>query len=167
MSTASLPQRIISLKLFREALFTSFYWHGQLINARLKVKLQLWFVTIHEQELLQLCQGHVRVPRWRTSIAQGSSSKESWTRWGRRHEDEGLVFFRLNDRSVYSQPADALIIISTGVVLPHLILSQALFCEPYQTVFPGKSCIIKNMWPRTLPTVPIKVGSKCFRQEAH
>ena len=62
---------------------------------------------------------------------------------------------------------DALIVISTGEVLKHLILSQALFCEPYQTFFPGKSCIIKKMWPRTLPTVPRKAGSKCFRQEAH
>ena len=29
--------------------------------------------------------------------------------------------------------SDALFIIPTGVVLPHLIWSQALFCEPYQT----------------------------------
>ena len=48
-------------------------------------------------------EDYVWSPRWRASIAQGSSSWESQTRRGRRPEDDGMLFFRLDDWSFYSR----------------------------------------------------------------
>ena len=100
---------------------------------------------------------------------QGELNKTRKT--SRRWRVAGLMI------DTFIHDSDALIIITTGVALPHLIWSQALFCEPCQTfslpafflpfISVVKSAWKKKMWPRTLPTEPRKAGCKCLRQEAH
>ena len=67
--------------------------------------LERWFLTIHERASITsaLKAMYGLQDGEHASIAQGSSCEESQTRRGRRKEDDGLFFFRLDDRSFYSR----------------------------------------------------------------
>ena len=123
MSTASLPQRIISLKLFREALFTSFYWHGQSINADSKSNSNDgFFKTIHEQASItsaRTCTGSKMANKHCTrKQLQGelNETRKTSRRWR-------VAFLQANDRYVYSR-------LGCAYHYPHQSSSATLNLQP-------------------------------------
>ena len=101
---------------------------------RLKVKLQRWFLTIHEQASITSALKAM----YGFQNGEQALHKEAAPRRVERDEEDvkkvkGCFYSGLMiDKFIHD--SDALIIIPTRVVLPHLICSQALFCEPYQTL---------------------------------
>ena len=118
------------IKAVQGSPFHKFLLTRPIDQRRLKVKLQRWFFTIHEQESITSALKAM----YGLQNGEQALHKEAAPRRVERDEEDikkmkeffssGLMI------DTFIHDSDALIIIPTRVVLPHLICSQALFCKP-------------------------------------